>query len=201
MNLVKTRCRHAYIALLFGSLLMTYSGTPIDASTTDASTTLTLTDFTTATNDFEWYVQDDGVMGGLSKGNFKSDNGMLSFTGNTNTNGGGFSSVRTEPFQLDLSSHDGIRLDVKGDGRRYSWQLQTNATWRGRPVSYWADFETSANEWVTADLPFENFKPQFRGMKLDGPELDRAKVSSMSLYIYDKLDGPFEVYLGSVSAY
>lgn len=206
MMFVKQKPKYIFLALLFGTHLMIHSGTSLDASTTknsnsNPSGTDTLTDFTTATTDFEWFVQNDSVMGGQSEGSFKSVNGILVFTGITNTNGGGFSSIRTQRLQLDLSNHDGIRLQVKGDGRRYSWQLQTDATWRGRRISYWADFETRADEWNTVDIPFSGFKPRFRGRWLDGPDLERTQLTSMGLYIYDKQDGPFELYIANVSAY
>ena len=162
---------------------------------------LLLTDFSPATADFGWYVVNDNVMGGRSQGTFEVDQGKLHFTGRTNTNGGGFSSIRTEPMQLDLSEHSGIRLRVKGDGRRYTWRLTTGARWRGRPVGYWADFETTAGEWSTVDVPFSSFIPQFRGFELDGPPLDTARITGMGLMIYDKKDGDFELYLDSVSAY
>jgi hypothetical protein len=147
------------------------------------------------------YVQNDNVMGGRSQGGFEQTPGELIFAGSTNTNGGGFSSIRTQPFELDLSSHDGIRLRVKGDGRRYTWQLQTNARYRGGQVSYWAEFDTRADEWSTVDIPFASFYPQFRGFKLDGPELDPGQITELGLYIYDNQDGPFELRLASVQAY
>jgi hypothetical protein len=90
---------------------------------------------------------------------------------------------------------------VKGDGRTYTWQLQTNALYRDGRVSYWADFETRAGEWITADIPFSKFYPQFRGLKLDEPELDTEQITEFGLYIYDKKDGPFELRLDSVQAY
>jgi len=180
---------------------MTYPGTSSDASTASTSGVETLTDFTAATANLGWYVQNDSVMGGLSQGSFMQDDGMVLFTGVTNTNGGGFSSIRTEPFELNLSNYDGIRLQVNGDGRRFSWQLQTNAIWRGNRISYWTDFETTTDEWITVDISFSQFKPRFRGMRLDGPELNRAQLISMGLYIYDKQDGPFKIQLSNVSAY
>ena len=54
-----------------------------------------------------WQVVDDGVMGGLSKGNFKSDKkkGNLIFAGNLSLeNNGGFSSIRSNPLLIDLSA-------------------------------------------------------------------------------------------------
>ncbi len=160
-----------------------------------------LTDFTPGSADFGWYVVNDNVMGGRSDGTFLERQGTLVFTGNTNTNGGGFSSIRTRPMQADLSRHGGIRLHARGDGRRYTWRLTTTARWRGRQVAYWADFETREGSWTTVDIPFSRFVPRFRGYELDGPALDPGQITGMGLMIYDKQDGPFELHLASVSAY
>ena len=187
--------------LVFGLLLIIVSGPSLDASDSDPKGARMITDFTSESPDLGWYLQNDNVMGGRSQGDFEQTPGELIFAGNTNTNGGGFSSIRTQPFKLDLSSHDGIRLRVKGDGRRYTWQLQTNALYRRGRVSYWADFDTRAGEWSTVDIPFSSFYPQFRGFELDGPELDTSEITEMGLYIYDKKDGPFELRLANVQAY
>jgi len=160
-----------------------------------------LTDFTPASPDLGWYVVNDNVMGGRSQGGFEPEGEALRFAGRTNTNGGGFSSIRTKGLKLDLSAYDGIRVRVKGDGRRYTWRLTTDARRRGRPVSYWADFETRKGEWTVSRIPFTSFKPQFRGFKLAGPKLDPARISGMGLMIYDKRDGPFELRLDSAHAY
>ena len=163
--------------------------------------TLILSQFTDQSPDLGWYIQNDNVMGGRSQGNFEISSNKLIFLGNTNTDGGGFSSIRTQPLQLDLSDRTGIRVHVMGDGRLYTWHLQTDALWRGRKVSYWADFSTSAGQVSSVDIPFTSFKPQFRGFKLDGPELNTQLITQLGLYIYDKNDGPFELTLLSVEAY
>lgn len=174
--------------MFLGLLLMTSSG-------------LLLTDFTSNSSDLGWYVVNDNVMGGRSEGDFEQQEGELRFTGRTNTNGGGFSSIRTQAVQLDLSNSTGIELKIRGDGRRYTWRLTTNARWRGRRISYWADFETREGEWSTINIPFASFVPQYRGYQLEGPALDPAQITGMGLMIYDKQDGPFELHLGSVHAY
>jgi hypothetical protein len=163
--------------------------------------TLSLTGFTADSPDFGWYVQNDNVMGGRSEGGFAIAPEELIFSGNTNTNGGGFSSIRTQPLELDLSAYTGIRVKVKADGRRYTWGIQTDALWRGRRINYWADFDTLADQTMVIDIPFVNFLPQFRGFKLDGPELDTGQIAEFSLYQYDKTDGPFALRLISVEAY
>ncbi len=181
---------------------MTHPGPPPDAADSNADGGLVLTDFTADSPDLRWYVQNDNVMGGRSEGGFEiADRGELIFAGSTNTNGGGFSSIRTRPFKLDMSDYDGIRLRVKGDGRRYTWQLQTAARYRGFRVSYWAEFDTVDGEWSTMDIPFGSFYPQIRGFKLDGPELDSSNITELGLYIYDKKDGPFKLQLDSVAGY
>lgn len=132
----------------------------ITAFTSSSNGEIVLTDFTSNSPDLGWYVVNDTVMGGRSEGDFQDAPGELRFTGITNTNGGGFSSIRTKATQLDLSSHDGIRLRLKGDGRRYTWRLATTARWRGRQISYWADFETQNGTWSTVNIPFSSFIPQ-----------------------------------------
>tara|TARA_Y100001970_G_scaffold293096_1_gene437743 strand:+ start:2270 stop:2869 length:600 start_codon:yes stop_codon:yes gene_type:complete len=163
--------------------------------------TMMLSEFTGVTTDVEWYIQNDNVMGGQSQGMFEITSNELIFSGNTNTDGGGFSSIRTNSLNFDLSDRSGIRVKVKGDGRRYTWHLQTDARWRGRSVSYWADFNTLEDEIAVIDIPFTSFVPQFRGFELEGPELDTRQITQLGLYIYDKNDGPFELTLLSVEAY
>ena len=160
-----------------------------------------LTDFTAETADFGWFVVNDNVMGGRSDGGFDMDDGTLYFAGTTNTRGGGFSSIRTRGPRLDLSDYDGVRLRVKGDGRRYTWQIRTNARYRGRDVSYWAEFDTRKDEWITVDLPFSSFVPKFRGFELRGAPPDPAQIRGMGLMIYDGRDGPFRLSLDHVQAY
>lgn len=187
--------------LFFGLLLMMFTSPSLNAAASDPQDGVLLTDFSAATSDFGWYVLNDNVMGGRSEGDFEQEQGLLTFSGRTNTNGGGFSSIRTKPLQLDLSDRAGIRLRVKGDGRRYTWRLTTDARWRGRQVSYWADFNTRDGEWSTVNIPFSSFIPRFRGTELDGPALESGTITGMGLMIYDKQDGLFELQLASVHAY
>ena len=180
---------------------MTSSVPPSGASDPDPLAGPELVKFAAATSEPGWYVVNDNVMGGRSEGGFTIEQGELHFAGRTNTNGGGFSSIRSNLVELDLSEYAGIRLRVKGDGRRYTWRLASDARWRGQAIGYWADFDTDDGTWTTVDIPFSRFVPRYRGTRLDGPELDRAAITGMGLMIYDNLDGPFELRLASVRAY
>jgi NADH dehydrogenase [ubiquinone] 1 alpha subcomplex assembly factor 1 len=188
-------------SLFVGLLLMNYSGPSLEASGSHTKGELILTDFTSISSDLGWYVVNDNVMGGRSEGDFQLEQEKLTFAGRTNTKGGGFSSIRTKPLQLNLSTYTGIQLSVKGDGRRYTWRLTTDARWRGRQVGYWADFETQSGTWSTINIPFSSFTPRVRGYQLEGPVLDREQITGMGLMIYDKQDGPFKLRLASVHAY
>jgi len=180
---------------------MTLPAPPSDASESDAQEDLILADFTSVQSGPDWYVVNDNVMGGRSEGGFRVEQGELYFAGRTNTDGGGFSSIRTKPVEFDLTEYDGIRVRVKGDGRRYTWRLTTDARWRGQEIGYWAEFDPGEGAWSTVDIPFSRFVPRYRGTRLDGPELDPARITGMGLMIYDNLDGPFELRLASVHAY
>ncbi|NNF67053.1 MAG: DUF4174 domain-containing protein [Gammaproteobacteria bacterium] len=179
---------------------MTAPDLPLHATELPSENARFITDFSSGP-DLGWYVVNDNVMGGRSDGGFEQEQNRLVFKGSTNTNGGGFSSIRTKPLELDLSAYEGIRLQVRGDGRRYTWRLTTNARTRGRPIAYWADFETVDTEWATAEIPFSKFVPRFRGSELDGPELDTGQITGMGLMIYDKQDGAFEIHIAGVQAY
>ena len=194
-------CSVKSIGLAVFSVAISFLYVTASSQEAEIMDTLILSEFTGDSPDLGWYIQNDNVMGGQSQGRFLVASDELIFSGNTNTDGGGFSSIRTHPLQLDLSDRSGIRVKIKGDGRRYTWHLQTDARWRGRSVNYWADFNTSMDEVVSVDIPFTSFVPQFRGFKLDGPELNTRKITQLGLYIYDKNDGPFELVLLSVEAY
>jgi hypothetical protein len=200
MPVKKTYFSHS-IVLSCSMILLALLFAPLNASEADKLDSLSLTDFNADSPDLGWYVQNDNVMGGRSEGGFATSSGQLIFSGNTNTDGGGFSSIRTKPLKQDLSAYTGIRVKVKADGRRYTWGIQTDARWRGRRINYWADFGTLADETSVIDIPFLNFLPQFRGFKLDGPELDTSQITEFALYQYDKTDGPFEILLINVEAY
>ncbi|MEM9172345.1 MAG: CIA30 family protein [Pseudomonadota bacterium] len=160
-----------------------------------------ITDHTVATRDPGWLVVNDNVMGGRSKGGFSIDDGIVMFAGSTNTRGGGFSSIRSARMLLDLSAYDGVRLRIRGDGRRYTWRFTSDARYYGREVAYWADFETVDGQWQNIDIPFSAFIPTFRGAELRGPALNTANITGMGLMIYDKKDGAFSLRLDTVQAY
>ncbi|MGB7413634.1 MAG: CIA30 family protein, partial [Thermosynechococcaceae cyanobacterium] len=95
-----------------------------------------------------WGVLDDVVMGGASASSFKPQAEAALFSGIVTTaNSGGFASVRTRSFEppIDLSSHIGIELQVKGDGQRYKFLMRDQESWDS--IAYAQSFDTAAGEW------------------------------------------------------
>jgi len=144
----------------------------------------------------DWTTVNDDVMGGRSEGGFEVRDGILVFRGATNTDGGGFSSIRTAPRDLRLGGCDAIRLRVRGDGRTYRFRLAGE-----EPLpAWWSEFATERGRWTEVRLPFRDFVAMRRGRRLDLPPIDPADVRSLGLMIFDRRDGPFRLELDRIDA-
>ena len=142
-----------------------------------------------------WQIVNDGVMGGLSKGQLDvSDEGILTFKGLLSLrNNGGFSSLRSKSLKMDLGDAGGVKLRVRGDGRTYQMRFNTDARFRGMEISFKADFKTRKGEWVEVTLPFDRFVGSFRGMTLRNEKFDPSKISRVGMLIADKKEGAFQL--------
>ena len=139
-----------------------------------------------------WPHINDGVMGGVSSGSMVSGDGFATFQGVVSfDNNGGFSSVRSRPVLHDLSAYDGLRVRLRGDGKRYGFRLKTDASFDG--VSYQIGIEPPAGEWVELELPFDDFVPVYRGRVVrNHPDLDPARIMTFGLII-SRQEGPFRL--------
>ena len=157
-----------------------------------------LTAFDDQSPNLRWRVLNDSVMGGRSRGGFSVDDGILLFTGATNTNGGGFSSIRTRTRELRLQDQDeGLHMRIRGDGRTYTFVLESEDL----RATYWAFFPTVKDEWLDLRLPFTEFWPNWRGMRLDGPLLDKPAIDALGIMIYDNQDGDFKLEVDWIKSY
>ncbi len=163
----------------------------------------TIIDFKGANVAKEWMTVNDGVMGGKSKGGPTFGDGKLVFSGSTNTDGGGFSSIRGASKKWGVDGFSGFVLRVRGDGRTYQLDTRIQSPNNRRDVSYRADFKTVDNEWTEVKVPFSAFKPSWRGADLEGrvANFDPANLSSMGIMIYDGKDGPFRLEVDTIAVY
>jgi hypothetical protein len=151
-----------------------------------------------------WIVVNDTVMGGRSEGGFEHREDGLVFTGRTNTDGGGFSSIRGPlPDRADLSRADGLSIRLRGAGGR-SFKLDLRQT-RGnqRPgVAYRADIPMQGTgDWEELRIPFTAFVASWRGQPVAGAILEPGDVTHLGLFIYDDKDGPFRLEVDRIEAY
>lgn len=153
-----------------------------------------ISDFEGKVGEAGWFSVDDGVMGGISKGELKVRDGVLVFSGRLSLeNNGGFSSLRKRVEGADFSGKEGFVMRVRGDGRTYKMRIETDARYNGSEVGYQVDFETKAGEFVEVKVPFASFKPGWRGRDLDGPGMDLSKVEEIGLVLADGRAGDFRI--------
>lgn len=163
-----------------------------------------ISEFNRADNEkLGWRIVDDGVMGGLSRGNvaFSRSKTMRFFGDLSLKNNGGFSSVRTRDVALDLSEFEGLVMRVKGDGRTYQLRLNTDARYRSWDVSFQAAFETKRGKWTEVRVPFSKFVGGFRGRMLRKEVLEPGKIRRLGILLGDKKPGAFKLEVDWVRAY
>jgi hypothetical protein len=147
----------------------------------------------------EWQAINDGVMGGVSRGGAEiGRDGRLVFSGTVSLeNNGGFASVRTQPARLGAAGVQAVRLDLRGDGKRYKLNLKTDDAFDG--VQYQAAFVAPAGRWAALTLPLGSFAPKHRGRAVpDAPPLDPARIVTLGFLISDRQVGPFRLEVRAI---
>ena len=153
-------------------------------------------DFNNEKNTSNWYVVDDGVMGGLSQGTFTStDSGNALYVGVVRIeNNGGFSSVRYGFKTKDVSKFEFVILKVKGDGKSYQFRIKED---RSQSYSYITIFTTSG-AWETIKLPLAIFYPSFRGYQLNRPNFSGGKIEEIAILIGNKTRESFSLEIEKI---
>ena len=148
----------------------------------------------------DWFSVNDGVMGGISKGEFeRTASGTLLFDGDLSLkNNGGFASIRTSPRALNLAGATGISVKARGDGRTYWVGLHTAGQFSAS--SYRAYLPTTEGVFTETFIPLADFKLQAFGRRLRGGPVDAASITSISFTIADKRQGPFALEIEQVKA-
>jgi len=159
-----------------------------------------LMDFSDAAVARQWQSVNDGVMGGISEGNFRiTDDETLAFSGNLSLeNNGGFASIRTRPADLGLGGYDTIAVRIKGDGRTYSINLRTAS--RRAAGSYRAPIETEKNRWIKVRIPLQSFTYTAYGRRVAAAPLRAKDIQSVGFTLSDKQPGPFKMEVSSIRA-
>jgi len=156
--------------------------------------------FNTEQSAEDWRTINDGVMGGRSSGGPRFDAEHMIFEGVINTNGGGFSSVRTDVEAGVLSRASGVSLRVKSDGRTYKVTFRTDTKRGFRPISFQTEIpQTPIGDWAEVRVSFDDLRASIFGRPVTGV-FDKSKVRELGIIIADGQDGPFKLEVDWIKA-
>ena len=137
----------------------------------------------------DWRVVDDVVMGGVSKSKItinEAGNGV--FSGHVSLeNNGGFSSVRHQFGNMDVSNYNKFIIRIKGDGKNYQFRVKSKLN---EYHSYKYEFSTN-KAWQTIEIPFKELVATFRGRLLNMPSFGNKTLEEIGFLISNKKEESF----------
>ncbi|MFT4563073.1 MAG: hypothetical protein ACI9BW_002826, partial [Gammaproteobacteria bacterium] len=109
-------------------------------------------------------------------------------------NNGGFASARTVYDGKPLTG--GVRLRVRGDGRRYQFRVRLDAHYDG--ISWRASFNTNES-WQIVNLPLGEFEPVYRGrLVTNAGSFEPEKIRQIGFMLADRKEGAFQLDFASI---
>jgi len=143
----------------------------------------------------EWKLLSDNVMGGVTKSKIEYTNNSVLLTGNISLdNYGGFSSIKTNYKNIDLSNFNGIKIKFKSANQKFAFTLEDNQNWM--QPNFKREFSPKKdNTWEEVIIYFKDFqevvigKPTGNRMKSKSLE----NIVRMGIMTYEKKEGPFSL--------
>lgn len=157
----------------------------------------TLFDFHPDADLQRWWIVNDGVMGGRSKGKLLMDNeGHGVFEGFVSLeNNGGFTSMRYRFPRKEVKDFKELVLRVKGDGKRYQFRIKPNSYDRHSYIQY---FQTTG-EWQTIHIPLAEMYPTFRGRRLRMNNFNSDYIEEIAFLIANKRAERFQMLIDYIA--
>jgi hypothetical protein len=181
---------------LIASLAFIFALTCSSSRTETPSSGKVLFDFSDPAAMRGWQIEDDGVMGGVSRGAFtRSPDGYAIFSGKVSLeNNGGFSSVQCYFDPIDASSYRNAVIRIKGDGKDYRFIIESEKDARHY---YVAEFTTNA-AWQEIKIPLRKMYPVRRGERLDLPDYPGTKMAQVRFMIANGKAESFRLQIASI---
>jgi hypothetical protein len=140
----------------------------------------------------DWYITNDGVMGGLSQGKAIILEDKLVFEGTVSLeNNGGFTKVDCSYQKMDLSPYSKVKIRAKGSGHVAGFRLDLNQRY------YLPNYKfmlTPTGEWKEYEFQLADVKEYQMG-KSTGNKLTKeqlANIIRIGFIMSNKTDGPFK---------
>ena len=151
--------------------------------------------------DFEstnWFIVNDGVMGGRSIGDGYLEDGVLTFFGEIVTDGGGFSSLRSEAIDgLGDATH--LRMRLRSDGRDYEL-LAEDVNSQDRRVTHYRSIPATGDIWEEVDVSLAEMDSRIFGNSVDAAPFDPTNATQIGIILSDGLDGEFQLEIDWIDA-
>lgn len=112
-----------------------------------------------------------------------------------------FTSVRLLKQNFSLEGFDGIMMKLIGDGRKYKCHLKSDA--QHDDIEYEFEFIAKPNEWMLIKIPFNKFRPTYRGHHLHNiPSITSNSIRMISFSVdHYTQTGKFKLTIDWINAY
>lgn len=139
-----------------------------------------------------WYVTDDGVMGGLSSGKAYLSDSSVVFTGTVSLeNNGGFSSLRSPYHKLNLEEFKEVEIRARATGLPFSITFSKSRQFWVPNYKYFLNLDE--NEWKVIRFNMDELK-EYRLGDLTGRTISKSDIKniiSISFFNEGKMEGEF----------
>ncbi len=170
----------------------------VDPAKLDTTCT-SLVEFESEDENSRWLTVNDNVMGGQSEGGPSFADGVMTFSGSVNTDGGGFSSLRLNLEPEQLLGFDRVVFHARTDGRNYMVTFDDNVRARDRRVSHRFEIPfTPTDQWQTASVRFDELFPAIFGRPIEDTPFQAELATRLGIMISDGLDGPFRIEIDRI---
>lgn len=146
----------------------------------------------------DWFIVNDGVMGGRSEAGGQLEGSVLVWTGTIQTAGGGFSSIRG-PVGADLDGATSLRLRIRTDGRRYEFLASDSATDRQR-ITYYTPVLASGGGWETVEVSLTEMEARIFGTPVLATPFVPGDATQIGIILADGVDGDFTFEIDWIDA-
>ena len=166
------------------------------------TTTTTPTRACTRVADFEdtdWFIVNDGVMGGRSEARGAIDASVLVWTGTIVTAGGGFSSIRG-PVDGEMVGATELTMRIRTDGRAYELLADDALPGREGRVTHYNPIDAVGGDWEEVTVPLTAMEARIFGNPVTDDPFAPDLATQIGVILADGTDGDFAFEIDWIDA-